>query len=185
MGTGNTWGILVAAQQMAGVTLPYNAPDLGSEPLFYIDMTSTAPGVNMGTRRLEKDVFDSSYWQAKQVSAVIMAWIPYFSNCEGYDAHMILYDVFERGQGCELPAYEDIRVVNPVPTSGLDPVADRCAPTTEFPEVICRYDEPFGQPSIGSSRWFELEEPRALFYITREPIPIEQFVLQSPEGANP
>lgn len=41
---------------------------------------------------------------------------------------MVLYDVFERGGRCALPPYEDIRIVNPVPSDGLDPVADRCAP---------------------------------------------------------
>ena len=50
---------------MAGVTIPYNAPDLGNEPLFYIDMTSTAEGVNIGTRGLDKDIYDTTFWQSK------------------------------------------------------------------------------------------------------------------------
>ena len=47
---------------MEGLTIPYNAPDLGNEPLFYIDMTSTADGVNKGTKGLAKDAFDSTFW---------------------------------------------------------------------------------------------------------------------------
>ena len=85
MGTSHTYGVLISELQMAGVTIPYNAPDLGNAPLFYIDMTSTAEGVNVGTRGLDKDIYDSTFWQSKQVNAVIMPWIPYFSNCEGYD----------------------------------------------------------------------------------------------------
>jgi len=175
IGTDHTWAVLISESQMAGVTIPYNCPDLGNEPLFYIDMTSTAEGVNIGPRGLEKDVYDSTYWQSKQVSAVIMPWIPFFTNCEGYDEHMILYDVFERGGRCNLPAYEDIRIVNPVPSDGLDPIADHCAPNPEFPELLCRFDEPLEAPVPGSSRWYELKEERDLFFITREPIPIEMF----------
>mmetsp|Transcript_135 Transcript_135/g.127 ORF Transcript_135/g.127 Transcript_135/m.127 type:complete len:80 (-) Transcript_135:3149-3388(-) len=76
-----------------------------------------------------------------------MSWIPYFSNCEGYDSHMILYDLFERGGRCNLPPAESIRVVNPLPTTGLDPVADRCAPNDLYPEFTCRYDEPLYEPA--------------------------------------
>jgi hypothetical protein len=81
-----------------------------------------------------------------------MPWVPFFTNCEGYDAHMVLYDLFERGPRCELPAYEAIRVVSPVPADGLDPVADKCGPRPEYPEVTCRYDEPIDKPVAGSTR---------------------------------
>jgi hypothetical protein len=44
------------------MTLPYNTPDVGGEPLFYIDMTSTAEGVTHLGRGLEKDVHDGTFW---------------------------------------------------------------------------------------------------------------------------
>jgi hypothetical protein len=185
MGTDHTYGVLISEAQMAGVTIPYNAPDLGNEPLFYIDMTSTAPGVNHRRKHLKKDVYDGTFWQSKQVNAVIMPWIPFFSNCEGYDTRMVLYDVFERGGRCSLPPYEDIRIVNPVPSSGLDPVADRCAPNDEYPELICRYDEPLGEPVAGSKRWYELGEERDLFFMTRAPVPVDMFTKESEDSENP
>jgi len=150
MGTDRTFGILVSEAQIAGVTMPYNTPDVGNEPLFYIDMTSTAEGVNPRPKELDKDVFDSTFWQSKQVQAVIMPWIPFFTNCEGYDTRMVLYDVFERGGRCVLPPYEAIRVVSPIPADGLDPVADRCAPNAQFPELTCRFDEPLDKPIAAS-----------------------------------
>jgi hypothetical protein len=97
---------------------------------------------------------------------------------------MVLYDVFERGGRCDLPAYESIRVVNPVPTDGLEPVADKCAPTPEYPEMKCRFDEPLTAPAAGSTRWYALAEERDLFYVTREPIDIEQFKAVSEESDN-
>ena len=185
MGTDRTYGILISEAQIAGVTMPYNTPDIGNEPLFYIDMTSTAEGVNPQPKELDKDVFDSTFWQSKQVAAVIMPWIPFFTNCEGYDSRMVLYDVFERGGRCELPPYEAIRVVSPIPANGLEPVADRCAPNARFPEMTCRFDEPLDKPIAASERWYELSAERDLFYVTREPIGIEEFKRESDESANP
>lgn len=185
MGTDRTYGVLISEAQMAGVTMPYNAPDVGNEPLFYIDMTSTAEGVNPVPKELDKDVYDATFWQSKQVQAVIMPWIPFFTNCEGYDTRMVLYDVFERGGRCELPPYEAIRVVSPVPADGLDPIADKCAPNAQFPEMTCRFDEPLDKPIAASARWYELAEERDLFYVTREPIDIERFKRASPESASP
>ena len=108
-----------------------------------------------------------------------MPWVPFFGNCEGYDARMVLYDLFERGGRCDLPLYESIRVVSPIPAFGLDPVADKCSPNERFPEIKCRYDEPivsnetFSESAGRATRWYELEEVRDLFFVTREPIDIE------------
>lgn len=55
-----------------------------------------------------------------------MSWIPFFSNCDGYDSRIILYDSFEYNPNCSLPSYDEIRIVNPIPSNGLNPVADRC-----------------------------------------------------------
>jgi hypothetical protein len=115
-----------------------------------------------------------------------MSWIPFFSNCEGYDTRMVLYDVFERGGRCDLPPHEDIRVVNPVPLGGMEPVADRCTPNEEYPELTCRYDEPLLlADEADTTRWYALEEERDLFYITRSPIPIDKFTELSEVADNP
>lgn len=87
-------------------------------------MTATGPGINPIRKSLDTDVFDSTYWQSRQINAAIMAWIPFFSNCEGYDSRMIFYDLLEYNSQCNLPAAQDIRVVNPIPSTGLSPVAD-------------------------------------------------------------
>lgn len=41
------------------------------------------------------------------------------------------------------------------------------------------------EPVPTSSRWYELEEERDLFYVTRSPIPIEHFKAESQESDNP
>jgi hypothetical protein len=66
-----------------------------------------------------------------------MPWIPFFSNCDGSDSRTILYDVFEYNQNCSLPTYDEIQIVNPIPSTGWSPVADSCNL-----QITCRYDEP-------------------------------------------
>ena len=39
---------------------------------------------------------------------------------------MVVFDIVEYDPGCGLPIYEDIRVVNPIPLSGVDPISDTC-----------------------------------------------------------
>jgi hypothetical protein len=105
-----------------------------------------------------------------------MPWIPFFSNCDGSDSRIIPYDIFEfypntNDSYCDLPSYSDLRVVNPIPTSGLDPVADRCKL-----KLKCRYDEDLSYLRSSTTRWFEILEKKPLFYMTQSPVPIENFV---------
>lgn len=59
--------------------------------------------------------------------------------------------------------------MNPIPSTGLDPVADTCDLV-----LSCIYDEPIFQPISSSTRWYALLQPTELFLITREPVSIEQ-----------
>lgn len=67
-----------------------------------------------------------------------MPWLPYFTNCDGHDSHIIFYDLFEYSNSdeCERPEYDDLTIVSPVPSAGLEANADRCKIS-----LTCRYDE--------------------------------------------
>ena len=69
-----------------------------------------------------------TYWQSKQISAVVMPWLPYFSNCNGHDTRIVFYDLLEYSDSeeCQKPNYKDIKIVSPIPSSGFEAVADRC-----------------------------------------------------------
>jgi len=51
--------------------------------------------VNPTTKNLDKDAFDVTFWKSKLINAVIMPWIPFFSNCDGFDSRIVLYDLLE------------------------------------------------------------------------------------------
>jgi hypothetical protein len=98
-----------------------------------------------------------------------MPWLPFFSNCDGFDSHIIIFDALEYSKNCTLYDADQIRIVNPLPTTGTEPVADHCSL-----DITCRYDEPLASDSI-TTRWYQIRETKALAYITRDPIPIENF----------
>ena len=112
--TNYTHGVIITESQLEGITLPYNTPDYKNDPVLWLDFTSTnqpdANGnpipdkfrVNPTTKNLDKDVFDPTYWQSKQINAVIMPWFPFFSNCDGFDSHIIFYDALEYANNCTL-----------------------------------------------------------------------------------
>jgi len=177
MFTNQTFAIVIDDALLDTFTMPYNSPDYFSEPKFYIDMTSRAEGIDLVDRKLSKDVYDSTYWQSKQINAVVMPWIPYFSNCEGYDSKLILYDIFEYNANCSLPTYDDIQIVNPIPSSGLNPVSDSCKL-----QIQCRYDEPLNSSTSVSTRWYEIDSEHVLFYITRNPIDAQKLNEQDDSG---
>ena len=81
MNTNYTYGFLISETILEGITLPYNTPDVFEEPNLYLDMTAYSDEINPTSKNLEKDVFDNTFWQSKQINAVIMPWLPYFSNC--------------------------------------------------------------------------------------------------------
>jgi hypothetical protein len=47
---------------MDGTTMPYNSVDYGADPELWLDFVSTAPGINMTSKDLDKDAFDNTYW---------------------------------------------------------------------------------------------------------------------------
>jgi hypothetical protein len=100
-----TWAAVVTEtlSSKAGITLPYNMPAWGAEPKFYLDMTASGEKINPVSKGLTTDVFDSTYWGAQLITANVMPWLPFFSNCKGYDSRIVFYDLFEYNDKCILP----------------------------------------------------------------------------------
>lgn len=49
----------------------------------------------------------------------------------------------------------------------------------------CLYDEPLFQTTTSSTRWYQIQEQKDLFYITRSPIGIEAFRETNGDTDNP
>jgi len=135
-----------------------------------VDFTAKGGSINPKIKDLTKDVFDTNFWGSKQINSVVMPWIPFFSNCDGFGSHIVLYEAFEYHEQCSLPSFEDIKIVNPIPSSGMDPIADVCNIN-----ITCRYDEPIGYSTSSSEPWFNIIEDKELFYVTRNPVTVNEF----------
>ena len=169
-GTDFTHAAVIGEVLLEGITMPYNSPDWGNDPDLWIDFVSKGPNINPTTKGLDKDQFDLTYWQSRKINAVVMPWIPYFTNCNGHDSHIIFYDLFEYANQdqCDLPKYEELQIVSPIPSNGLDATADRCTISME-----CRFDEDMTFTRSQTIRWYLIQEPTRMFYVTREPVGID------------
>jgi hypothetical protein len=50
---------------MYGITFPYNAINYLQDPNLWFDFVAVGPDIKLTSRHLDKDVFDSTYWQSK------------------------------------------------------------------------------------------------------------------------
>eukprot|EP00928_Gymnodinium_smaydae_P052443 TRINITY_DN3633_c0_g1_i1.p1 TRINITY_DN3633_c0_g1~~TRINITY_DN3633_c0_g1_i1.p1 ORF type:complete len:5302 (-),score=561.54 TRINITY_DN3633_c0_g1_i1:86-14599(-) len=130
---------------------------------------------------LDKLTPGRSFWIEQNLPVVAMPWLPFFSNCDGFDSHIILWDLFENPAGadrnCELVDKEDTVVVPPFPFDvstmnfQMSPVADNCNII-----VQCRFEEGLDPTDYSSEPWFAIgEEEMTLFYITQSPVKFEDF----------
>ena len=163
--TNELFGIIMSSNyEKLGIINPYNMRDIGQEPVFYIDMISLDAEVEYIRRVYARDVYDDSFWTAKSVSTIVTPWFPFFANCRGHGRRVLFYDIVENGEGCLLKTKEETEVVNPIPTSGMDPVADQC-----HSSIKCIYEEPLQTRVANKNRWYEITEDQVLFYMTQKP----------------
>jgi hypothetical protein len=124
-----------------------------------------------------------------------MPWLPFFSNCDGYDSHIHFNRLIETHPDC-MVTFKSLKkttfVVQMPSSSGFtyaEPFSDKCVNPLDdgFPEIDdrnkfgagtelqCSYEE---DPSnAGSSaRWFELSGGEVAFYLTKKPIFPPDFV---------
>eukprot|EP00931_Biecheleriopsis_adriatica_P048568 TRINITY_DN28075_c0_g1_i1.p1 TRINITY_DN28075_c0_g1~~TRINITY_DN28075_c0_g1_i1.p1 ORF type:complete len:4655 (+),score=704.17 TRINITY_DN28075_c0_g1_i1:659-13966(+) len=193
-GTRNVFYAVVSKELLlsGAYELPYNMPPgtagQSGEPQLAIDLTVTSGLANLpqsdayfGKLGLKETARPGqAFWSSAGVETVTFPWIPFFSNCDTFDSHIHLWDLFESPgvsrPGCELVDLEDVLIV---PEAVLDfatmelrvePVADAC----EF-IVKCEYEETLEEGTYSSTLWWELEGEVELFYVTAFPTPYEEF----------
>ena len=109
---------------------------------------------------------------------MLLPYLPYFSNCYGFESYIPIWMLFE-GEQCELPDdypkkwpryklpplvdQDAVRSVGPFDFLQI-PVADWCVQT-----IHCNYEEDLSQPDT-TNRWFELPSGSTLFRLLREPV---------------
>ena len=138
---------------------------------------------------------DESWWgqknnsnsQDNDFSFIALPYFPFFSNCDGYDSHLIISQLLEEHPDCNLIEWNNTKFVNQYPWAGeLSPLSDSCqkihtenSPSNEKNrkkieqevykgiEIACMYEEEVENPSSGI-RWYETQGGTTLFHISTE-----------------
>ncbi|CAK0820555.1 unnamed protein product [Prorocentrum cordatum] len=136
---------------------------------------------------MDNIVTDSSaFWTSTNLETVAMPWLPFFSHCDTFDSHIVIWDLFEqpdynsRGGPRDGCAQYTPETVGMVPTSLVDPttlelvfspVADNCSFV-----VKCRFEESLEDGFFSADPWWDIQEEELdVYYLTETPITFEQF----------
>ena len=121
-------------------------------------------------------------------SAIALPYLPFFSNCDGFDSHISLSRLIEEHPNCTIVSNNETNEVRQISFSKEnDPFGDYCMhqfPMDSFYKPVgdgaglqCQFEEQVDSASE-HFRWFETKAEGALFYITQDAIPSNLFTTQ-------
>ncbi|KAL4446652.1 hypothetical protein ABPG74_005590 [Tetrahymena malaccensis] len=161
-GTSKLFFFVLNQNKLLNYLLPFNMPTDG--PFF----DQVNPEISFPSPpTYSSQPFDTTYWQ--NINTVLIPYIPFFSFCNGFGRHILLNEVFESIQYCNLIPPENTKTVNYIPTIGFDPVSDSC-----HAEIQCEYEEDFTQQYKGTQWYFPTSG--AAIYLSTDPITIDNFI---------
>lgn len=106
------------------------------------------------------------YWDERDIASG--PFLPFFSNCEGFDSRMTLYDVFENEE-CDLIEEDSTTPVTSW-TFLASGVSDQCDYST-----VCVIEEDYKVPSDGP-RWYEAPSETVLFLLSSFGVDLEEAI---------
>ena len=135
----------------------------------------------------EETWWDSDTTDAK-FSAIALPYLPFFSNCDGFDSHLSLSRLLEEHPNCTLVGYNETSQVRPISFSKENiPFGDYCMnqhpgdssfkPFTDGADLQCQFEEQIDSAS-DHFRWYESKPESTLFFITPNAIPNDSFTMQ-------
>ena len=118
----------------------------------------------------------------REFSFLTLPYLPFFSNCEGYDSHISLSRLLEEHPNCSLVDFAQTRPVYQFRWfDGSAPLSDSCRVENSDAlgmfkgiDLHCLYEEEVDVPT-DNFRWFESEPGTTLFYLSKEAVPPEHF----------
>ena len=120
------------------------------------------------------------------VSSLMLPYLPYFSNCDGYDSHVDIAKLTETHPDCTyVPAAQTVPVAGLFFLGQFYPKGDQCTDPAWRPDsagainpglpLYCTYEENIFV-SDPSARWYEAPPGTTLFYLTGSAIDNKDFV---------
>lgn len=110
----------------------------------------------------------SLYWDNRQY--LNLAYLPYFSNCDGYGQYIPLWALLEQNDQCEQVSLEETIFMGEF-SFGQKPHADNCDEIV----IQCIYDE-IPADSQPLPRWFEQQPGENIFDLITDPVDYNDFM---------
>eukprot|EP00941_MAST-03F_sp_MAST-3F-sp1_P005185 g5185.t1 len=183
-----------------------NREELEPSPQYWLGQTAMGwRAASVADREKYRETFDVIGIGDKidvDNTAMVLPYLPYFSNCAGYDNYIPLFTVFENEEKCNLPLpifreNENGELVNETPRYNngkgwwrrafpslpnqddivrMDPYNLFGEPTADWCEVDipCNYEEELAQTEV-NPRWFEADSGAVLWTMLQDPMNLEQF----------
>lgn len=136
---------------------------------------------------------DLTWWSLADpnyaMDMIALPYVPWFSNCDGFDSHMLISKLVEDNPDCKLKTYAETAYVDPYPWNlMLYPDADSCVdadwqraqndweddPVRLGLPIYCTYEEEIFVPPA-QPRWFEQSSGSILFHLTHEPLRYDEY----------
>ena len=159
------------------IMLPFNHPPLQSDKISMPEHLVTFSQYKEGnftqlrhasTKNRNIWIPSSLYWNQRPL--INIAYLPYFSNCNGYGSYIPLWSVYEQNNKCQQYNLDEINYMNEF-SFGQSPTADNCDKTI----INCVFDEiPSDQQPL--SRWFEVDSGTPIFNIVVDPADYQDFM---------
>ena len=116
----------------------------------HIGMPSTSDSIYL--------VIEDDTWWPNDFMA--LPYLPFFSNCNGYDSHISLSRLLEEHPDCQSVPYDQTVPTKEYAFQGKHPVSDECLGVV----LQCTYEEKVRE-ARKNLRWFEASPGSALFHI--------------------
>lgn len=164
-----------------GYELPYNMiPSFANQPgdlSLVLDLADTK-NAPLDASLKNSMIPGTTFWQVAGSSTVALPWLPFFSNCDYFDKHILLWDLLERNAlpaeagECRVLAEEDTRVVAPL-IFDFARRAMQFQSESDFCElaISCRYEDNLAYTGGDAVPWMSIPSSgsSALFYLTQSP----------------
>ena len=99
-----------------------------------------------------------------------LPYLPFMSNCKGYDSHISISRLLEEHPGCNLVSESETTPIRQYRLFERSPaVSDTCQA-----ELSCLYEEDLTSPRRGK-RWYEASRDQVLFHLTSDAITASEF----------
>jgi len=127
--------------------------------------------VSRGTTRLPDDIkrTASGFWTGG-LSHVTLPYMPYVSNCAGYDSHVPLWKLFQNSEQCIFRSPNETTTTSQFDLISSEKLTDYCDV-----RLHCRYEEDITTGDASRAYWFEGNFPEFLFFLSREPMKSYEF----------